>query len=44
MLSQETLETYRRMTPSERRALMLQMIEEKPYLHVDPPEVVGSAV
>jgi hypothetical protein len=42
MLSPETLEMYRRMTPSERLKLTLQMIEENiPYLLKGPPEVVA---
>jgi hypothetical protein len=33
MLSKETLETYRRMTPGERLALTFEMIRENtPYL------------
>ncbi len=41
MLSRETLEQYRRMTPSERLRLTLQMIrEETPYLLRGPAEVV----
>lgn len=41
MLSRETLEQYRRMTPSERLRLTLQMIEENlPYLLRGSPEVV----
>jgi hypothetical protein len=41
MLSRETLERYRRMTPGERLRLTLQMIDESiPYLLQGPPEVV----
>jgi hypothetical protein len=41
MLSQETLQAYRRMTPSERLALTLQAMRESfPYLLEGPPEVV----
>lgn len=41
MLSRETLEQYRRMTPSERLRLTLQMIEENlPYLLRGTPEEV----
>jgi hypothetical protein len=41
MLSQETLEAYRRMTPSERLALTLQAMRESfPDLLKGPPEVV----
>jgi hypothetical protein len=42
MLSPETLEMYRRMTPSERLKLTLQMIDENiPYLLQGPPELVA---
>lgn len=42
MLSKETLEGYRRMTPSQRLALTLRMIEEnEPYLYMGTPEVVA---
>jgi hypothetical protein len=41
MLSQETLERYRRMTNSERLKLTLQMINENiPYLYRGRPEQV----
>ncbi len=41
MLSRETLEQYRRMTPGERLQLTLQMIEENvPYLLRGTPEQV----
>jgi len=41
MLSPETVEACRRMTPSERLRLTLQMIDEAtPYLLAGPPEVV----
>lgn len=43
MLSLETLEAYRRMTPSERLALSLQaMREDWPYLLAGPPDVVDQ--
>jgi hypothetical protein len=41
MLSRETLEQYRRMTPGERLKLTLDMIRENtPYLLQGPPDVV----
>lgn len=41
MLSQETLELYRKMTPGQRLELTLQMIRENtPYLLQGSPEVV----
>jgi hypothetical protein len=41
MLSPESLDAYRRMTLSERLALVLKMIrEEMPHLLAGPPEVV----
>jgi hypothetical protein len=41
MLSRETLERYRQMTPGERLALTLKMTEEaEPYLVAGTPEVV----
>ena len=41
MLSRETLESYRRMTPSERLRLTLEMIRaETPYLLRGTPEQV----
>ncbi len=41
MLSRETLERYRRMTPSERLALTFEMIRENtPWLLYGPTEVV----
>ncbi len=41
MLSRETLEAYRKMTPGERLGLTLQaMRESMPYLLAGPPEVV----
>ncbi len=41
MLSRETLEAYRRMTPGERLSLTMQaMRESMPYLLAGPPEVV----
>jgi hypothetical protein len=42
MLSSETLEAYRRMTPAERLRLTAQMIRENtPYLLRGPSEVVA---
>jgi len=41
MLSRETLEEYRRMTPGERLALTLKLTEEsEPYLLYGTPEQV----
>jgi hypothetical protein len=41
MLSRETLEEYRRMTPGQRLALALQLTDEAaPYLSVGTPEQV----
>ena len=41
MLSQETLEEYRRMTPGQRLELSLQLMREAiPFLLAGPPEVV----
>jgi hypothetical protein len=41
MLSKETLESYRRMTPGERLALTFEMIRENtPCLLVGSPDVV----
>ncbi|MFO0790211.1 MAG: hypothetical protein U0805_12230 [Pirellulales bacterium] len=41
MLSRETLESYRRMTPGERLALTLKLTEEsEPYLLHGTPEQV----
>jgi hypothetical protein len=41
MLSRETLEAYRQMTPGQRLELTFRMIEESiPYLLAGPPEVV----
>lgn len=41
MLSRETLERYRRMTPSERLRLTLEMIRENtPYLLRGTPEEI----
>lgn len=41
MLSEETLDAYRKRTPDERLALTLQAIREAtPYLLKGPPEVV----
>jgi hypothetical protein len=41
MLSRETLEQYRQMTPGQRLDLTLQMIRENtPYLFAGPPETV----
>jgi hypothetical protein len=41
MLSKETLEEYRKMTPGQRLSLTLRMIKENtPYLFKGPPEVV----
>jgi hypothetical protein len=41
MLSKETIEAYRRMTPGQRLALTLQAIREaQPYLFMGPKEVV----
>lgn len=42
MLSPETIEMYRRMTPGERLALSLRMTTEAtPHLFAGPPEVVA---
>lgn len=43
MLSKETLEAYRRMTPGEWLALVFEMIREKntPYLLAGQPDVVA---
>jgi hypothetical protein len=42
MLSRETIEFYRRMTPEERLKLTLQASREAlPYLLLGPPEVVA---
>ncbi len=42
MLSPETLERYRRMTPGERLALTFELTEEsEPYLLHGTPEQVG---
>jgi hypothetical protein len=41
MLSSETIESYRRMTPSKRFALTLRaMRDSTPYLLYGPPEIV----
>lgn len=41
MLSRETLESYRRMTPGERLKLTFEMIgENTPWLMYGPPDVV----
>ena len=41
MLSKETLESYRRMTPGERLALTFEMIRENtPYLLAGAPDVI----
>lgn len=41
MLSHETLEHYRRMTPGQRLALTLEMIREAtPYLYKGTPEQI----
>jgi hypothetical protein len=41
MLSQETLDEYRRMTPGERLELTFELIRENtPYLLVGSPDVV----
>lgn len=41
MLSRETLEAYRRMTPGERLALAFQMMRENtPYLLAGRPDVI----
>ncbi len=41
MLSRETLEKYRRMTPGERLKLTFEMIREStPWLLYGPPDVV----
>ncbi len=43
MISQETLEMYRRMTPGQRLAPTLQAIQEStPYLFLGSPEVVSQ--
>lgn len=42
MLSQETLDEYRRMTPAQRFNLTLQAIRDNlPYLDAGPPELVA---
>lgn len=42
MLSRETLEEYRRMTPGQRLGLALQMTTaQTPHLFAGPPEVVA---
>ena len=42
MLSRETLEEYRRMTPGQRLALALRMTTaQTPHLFAGPPEVVA---
>jgi hypothetical protein len=42
MLSQETLEAYRRMTPGQRLKITVEMIRENtPYLLRGSPEVVA---
>jgi len=42
MLSRETLEDYRRMTPGQRLSLALRMTTENtPSLFAGPPEVVA---
>ena len=42
MLSKETLERYRRITPSERLGLTLEACEESlPYLFYGSPELVA---
>jgi hypothetical protein len=42
MLSRETLESYRRMTVSQKLQLVMEMIEENlPYLEYGSPEVVA---
>lgn len=42
MLSRETLEEYRRMTPGERLALALKLTEEsEPYLRYGTPDQVS---
>ena len=41
MLSQQTLEEYRRMTPGQRLELSLQLMRDAiPFLLAGPPEVV----
>ena len=41
MLSKETLDAYRKMTPGERLALSMQAMREAiPHLLAGPPEVV----
>jgi hypothetical protein len=41
MLSRETLEAYRRMTPGERLALTLQLAaDSEPYLFAGTPEQI----
>ena len=41
MLSKETLDAYRKMTPGERLALSIQaMREAMPHLLAGPPEIV----
>ena len=41
MLSRDTLESYRRMTPGQRLALTLEAIREsQKYLFMGPPDVV----
>lgn len=42
MLSRETLEQYRQMTPGQRLSLALRMTtEQTPWLFAGPPEVVA---
>lgn len=42
VLSKETMEHYRRMTPSERLKLTLELIEEGwQFINVGPPELVA---
>ena len=42
MLSQETLDEYRRMTPAQRFNLTLQAIRDNlPHLDAGPPELVA---
>lgn len=42
MLSDEAIEQYRKMTPSERLKIAFQMIEASwQYMHIGPPEVVA---
>ena len=42
MLSEQTLDEYRRMTPAERLALTLELTgENEPYLYAGDPQIVA---